>query len=199
MQQVHELHLSPSRLLLFSRPRPEIFPGSDFAGGFFLQPVHRPEFSPGREPGGGMEEPSPPPPPPPCIPPSRGQPWATPKRGGRWDPHSLSQLLQLRVHVRNLLLAVDDHIAVFKGLLASWEGWSGVVRARIPHALGTSCLRFPSSACFCAPPLPPPAPSTPPRGADGTREGTWGQGLLPQELLEWPSTLQIRFWGKRCF
>lgn len=49
MQQVHELHLVPSCLLLFSRPRPEIFPSPDFASGFFLQPVHCPKFSPGTE------------------------------------------------------------------------------------------------------------------------------------------------------
>lgn len=84
-----------------------------------------------------------------------------PQAVGTWDPHLLSQLLQLHVHIRNLLLAVDDHITVFKGLLTSWEGWNRVVRTWIPHALGTSCLRFPSGAYFCVL-LPPPGLINPP-------------------------------------
>lgn len=85
MQRVHELHLGPRRLLLFSCPRPEVFPSPDFAGGSLPQPIHRPELSPGAE--RGMEEPWPPP----CIPPraAPGQPRTGPKRGDAGPPLTL--------------------------------------------------------------------------------------------------------------
>lgn len=73
-----------------------------------------------------------------------------------------------------------------------------MVRAWIPHTLGTSYPYFPSSASFCAPPAPSRS-DRPPHMEQMGPGGTWGQGLLLQELLEKPSTLQIRVWGKRCF
>lgn len=43
------------------------------------------------------------------------------------DPSLLSELLQLRVHVRNLLLGVDDNIAVLKSLLTCWQGHAQIL------------------------------------------------------------------------
>lgn len=74
MQQVHQLHLCPSCLLLLGCPCPEELPSPDLARGFLLQPVHCPKLAPDTEQAGGIEELSPSPPP--LIPPT-GRPYSS--------------------------------------------------------------------------------------------------------------------------